>query len=198
MTRNQHFADDGQHSYGDGSQDVPLFALSKRQAQVRGVGERIKRPPTAAWAVCPQHASPDKVRGTGMAHTGEHLVWIAHYVKVGRSSVPCRASGVAICHPDAGPVGATMRVWVSATMRDVDNGQRPAACPHAGPRVHGRLSIDDSIGELAPELRRLAAWHCTTCGFAAVGRAGLHPTIRDGATHLITLGWAPAHFTPKD
>jgi hypothetical protein len=192
-------------TYCDGSRDGELFTLTRGQAQASTGAERIKRPPTAAWAICPLHVSAGQVRGTGLVHTGEHLTWITHWIMTGlpghQRPSHCRGSGVTICTPGAEPVGATMRVWVGASARSEDNGHRSAACPHESARVHGVLDVPPALTELAPELAEFARWHCATCGYATTGRPGRHPVIRDGSTHTLALGWLPREpntLTPKD
>jgi hypothetical protein len=86
-----------------------------------------KAAPTAAHAFCPCHTDE---RRTGLIYSGEHLMWRVHYVKLGRSAVPCRASGVVICHPDGRPTDGVMRIPLDKHRATDDNGIRPARCRH--------------------------------------------------------------------
>ena len=78
-------------------------------------------------ASCPTHTGK---RETGLVRQGSHLVWREHTMTThGGTTLPCRTSGIAICHPNAQPLDAS--VW-----RD-KNGNRPV-CPHDDPRFQRR------------------------------------------------------------
>jgi hypothetical protein len=121
-------ATDGPGWYEDGSLDVPLpLPLPKtvKKSVTAGV-ERLRKPITVAWALCPLHAHGE--RGTGLVRGAAHLIWITHYITIGKAAVPCRASGLALC--DARPVKPVMRIKLTAKQASTDNGQRRAQCPH--------------------------------------------------------------------
>jgi len=107
--------------------DVPLFSGKKLE---RGT-EKRKPPPTAAWALCPLHVtdeSADTAKRTGLVHVGEHLVWKVHYVRLAKSSIPCRASGSALCIVE--PKDKLMRIYLPHDQRSTDTGMRHGLCPH--------------------------------------------------------------------
>jgi hypothetical protein len=113
--------------YGDGSEDVPLFDDVPTQGFSR---ERMKPAVTVAWAHCPMHES---TIGTGLVRQGIHLVWRAHYQRIGKTSVPCRASGVSLCVAPALGVDGNppmMRITLTKSQIGNDTGMRAAKCPH--------------------------------------------------------------------
>jgi len=121
-------------SYRDGSKDVPLLNVKPLRDNRSGT-ERRRATPVAAHAHCPLHATgaidPNEARRTGLMWVGEHLVWHVHYYKVGRNQIPCRASGIAICNPDAQPTDGMMRMV--QTQRAIKAGidpMRKAQCEH--------------------------------------------------------------------
>lgn len=118
-------------NYDDGSQDMMLPGMARIRAAATGT-ERQRAAPVAAYGKCPLHHVAGDVRAqrTGLQWQGEHLVWRVHFVMRGGSPVPCRASGVTICHADARPEGGVITLNLSTQQRAEDNGIRIAACRH--------------------------------------------------------------------
>jgi len=115
--------------------DIPLFSD-------KGLGrkgkERVKPAKTVAWALCPMHltdtvgiALTDSSRRTGLVRVGEHLVWKIHYIRLGRSSIPCRSGGSSLCVVE--PVDGKMKIFLPHDRTSKDTGIRRGVCPHERP-----------------------------------------------------------------
>lgn len=114
---------------------IPLpFKIPRASAKGSGNTDNPGRagaaPKVFARAYCNHHSGD---RRTGLILSATHLVWKVHYIMLGKgTSVPCRASGVALC--SAPPRDGQMVLNMSQTklMEDSMHGVRTAKCFHKG------------------------------------------------------------------
>jgi hypothetical protein len=116
-------------SYGDGSRDQHLpFAMPRVK---HATEERQKSAPIIGYALCPMHHDATAKR-TGLQRIGIHIAFRDHKYRMGRQTIYCRASGVALCV--APPNDGVMVLAFKSRHDESDDGIRPGRCPHDATR----------------------------------------------------------------